>query len=403
MLLTDPVSAEDGQIYEKEAIERWFGEEEMRTSPTTGLEISTTTHSVLSIKNMVDDLIEYNPEYKEDRYIPDRSYTTNKKRIMKFMEYKRFDKLLLYKNFLIMDTLLDYVDNTSIIEYLCKRCSNNNVIKYVLDNCIDIECNDPLSGMYPIHIICRYGSPDIIKYIVEKGVNLNCFTNTYKYPPMYYICRNHKYDMVKYFIDKGVNLDTLDYGNRTNLHTACKYNTYDVIKCLVDANANFMIKTKNGHLAVNVCLLFQNKLTILYMLSKYYNYMMTHDYKVQTGTVSVNLRIEGTREYPTNRLLHIENTNYIIDDDLDDDDDDDDGIFYYNNNNNNNNNNDNFMNTTDSLIWLSQNKKINHKDVMDILVVLIMMTKKEKDRTITQDDINNILNLSDKTFDITIR
>ena len=40
---------------------------------------------------------------------------------------------------------------------------------------------------------------------------------------------------------------------------------------------------------------------------------------------------------------------------------------------------------------------------MDILFILRIMTKKEKDRTITQDDINNILNLNDKTFDITIK
>nr|QBK89302.1 MAG: ankyrin repeat protein [Mimivirus LCMiAC02] len=467
MLLHNPVSVEDGQVYEKEAIDKWFSEHD--TSPTTGLEISTDTHSVLAIKNMVDELIEHNPEYKEDRYVPDITYNTNKTTIMKFMRYKRFDKLLLYKYFLIMDPLPNYMDNTSIIEYLCKRCKKDNVIRYVLDNCIDIECQDTISGMYPIHIICRYGSENIIKYIVEKGVNLNCFT-TYNYSPMYYICRLRNYDMIKYFVDKGINLNAVDNGNRNALHTVCKYNKYNVVKYLVDANANFMIKNNNGNLPVNICFSCQDKITILYMLSKYYDYMMTHDYKTPrqhtieetssvnpTTTTTTTTRESniiqlpllllplplpppwrrlhrahrlGQRAQRTRRLQRLQRSHniFILDDednneDEDEDEDNDDDLTLFDaddeDNNNNtttinttittnttttdDNSNNNFMDTTNSFKWLSQNKKINQKDMVDILFVLRIMTKKEKDRTITQDDINNILNLNDKTFDITIK
>ncbi len=462
MLLHDPVSAVDGQIYEKEAIDKWFSEHE--TSPTTGLEISTDTHRVLAIKNMVDELIEYNPEYKKDRYIPDITYNTNKTTIMRFMRHKRFDKLLLYKNFLIMDPLPNYMDNTSIIEYLCRKCKKDNIIKYVLDNCIDIECSDIISGMYPIHIICRYGSEDIIKYIVEKGVNLNRFT-TYKYSPMYYICRQHNYDMVKYFVNKSVNLNALDNGNRNALHTACKYNKYNVIKHLVDSNANFMIKNNSGNLPVNVCFFYQDKITILYMLSKYYEYMMSHDYKTprhhtiqETSSVNptittIDTTIEQTiipllliplqpqpwrrsmRAQRAQRAQIFQNTFIFDDGDIDltlfdnddddddgDDDDDDEDVDDDDDEDNNNDDdttttttntntsttnttdddNNNFMNTKDSLRLLSQNKKINQEDIIDILFVLRIMTKKEEDRTITQNDINNILNLNDKTFGITI-
>ena len=95
-------------------------------------------------------------------------------------------------------------------------------------------------------------------------------------------------------------------------------------------------------------------------------------------------------------------------DDNDDDDNDDNDTTNDDDNSNNDttnddNSNNNFMNTANSLKWLLKNKKINQKDVMDILFILRIMTEKEKYRTITQDDINNILNLNDKTFDITIK
>src|SRR5204862_6572265 len=57
----------------------------------------------------------------------------------------------------------------------------------------------------PIHLVCRYSTPEIIKYVINKNVNLECMDNR-GWKPIHYICRYSTLEMIKYIINKKVDL-----------------------------------------------------------------------------------------------------------------------------------------------------------------------------------------------------
>ena len=63
---SNPVLAEDGHFYEKEAILEWF--ERKSTSPMTGEKISKKITPSFFVKNLVNDFLEKNPKEKTKVY-----------------------------------------------------------------------------------------------------------------------------------------------------------------------------------------------------------------------------------------------------------------------------------------------------------------------------------------------
>lgn len=58
----EPVLAQDGHVYEKQAIEEWF--ETNNTSPRTTMPINKTLTPVIFIKNLVNKYLEMYPHEK---------------------------------------------------------------------------------------------------------------------------------------------------------------------------------------------------------------------------------------------------------------------------------------------------------------------------------------------------
>jgi hypothetical protein len=80
------------------------------------------------------------------------------------------------------------------IHLICRRCTNLEILKYAIDNCIDLEC-ETSKKWRPIHYICRYSINEIIKYIIDKGVSLECETNN-KSRPIYIIRQRFTYNIM---------------------------------------------------------------------------------------------------------------------------------------------------------------------------------------------------------------
>jgi hypothetical protein len=114
----------------------------------------------------------------------------------KIIDNKQFDELLNYTKF-----DLNYNYN---FEELLKKCKDENILKHVIDNANDLECENHW-GNRPIHFICRFSTPEMIKYIIDKGVDLECEDN-YKWRAIHYICLCSTSEMIKYIIDKDVNI-----------------------------------------------------------------------------------------------------------------------------------------------------------------------------------------------------
>jgi ankyrin repeat protein len=132
-----------------------------------------------------------------------------------------FEKIIDNKQF---DELLNYVkfDLNYNFKNLLKNCKNEKILKHVIDNAIDLECeNDNKSR--PIHFICENSTPEIIKYIIDKDVNLEC-KNVWKARPIHYICEHSTPEMIKYIIDKGVNIKFDNDNNYLKLEINIKEN-----------------------------------------------------------------------------------------------------------------------------------------------------------------------------------
>ena len=140
----------------------------------------------------------------------------------KIIDNKQFDELLNYVNF----------DLTYYFGVLLRNCKYENILKYVIDNTIDLECKNDFEQR-PIHWICVYSTPEMIKYIIDKGVNLEC-ENKYKMRPIHIICKNSTPEMIKYIIDKGVNLEYEDCWEWRPIHLICAYSTPEMIKYIID-------------------------------------------------------------------------------------------------------------------------------------------------------------------------
>jgi hypothetical protein len=150
----------------------------------------------------------------------------------KIINNKQFDELLNYTNF----------DLTNNFEELLKNCKNETILKYVIDNAIDLECKDNL-GKRPIHYICQSSTLEMLKYIIDKDVDLEC-KDFNGWRPIHYICQSSTLEMLKYIIDKKVNLECEDKGGMKPIHYICNYSTPKMIKYFIDKGVDLDYETK---------------------------------------------------------------------------------------------------------------------------------------------------------------
>ena len=280
-LFNDPVAAADGRTYERDWVARWF--KNNRTSPHSGERISTTLYPNLPMKNIVDSVIEKHPECKEYQYTPDMTYINNRKTVMRYVVQKRYDMLIKYKGYFIMDVINEnmFHSNMTILEHVTRNCTNDDVVIYLLDNCQDIDVPDDVSEYRPIHILCEHGSPRVIQHILGKNVELESKTN-FGCTPLYFICKHQEPEMVKEFCDRGANIEYLDNIERTALHIACKYNEPEAIKILIEHGGDVTKKDKNGNYPHDICLRFQNMKTIMYVAHIFYKTMLDSQSETKT-------------------------------------------------------------------------------------------------------------------------
>ncbi len=400
----DPVSADDGYVYERTSLEKWL--DEKGTSPATGERMSQKVHSSLPTKIMVNDFIKCNPKYKNMQYVQDLTYNVNYKIIMRFLENKRFHKLLEYVDYCIMNKCYSIPGSIPIIQHLCIHCKDDNIIKHVLDHCLDIEVPDKISGYMPIHNVCRYGSDSIIKYMINKCSNLECKTY-FKLRPIHMICQYSTASNVKCLIDKGVNLDCADMYGITPILIACKYGDYAMIRHLNNAGVNVCTHDNNKNTVVNISLQYQDKNTIIYILAEYYRKMLTFtisndDIVAEDEIVSELDELdefnELLNEYEYNEFceeLELDffdelpgldennTTNDEIKVEDEDDVEDTPTIELFD---------DALKNCTDYIKYITQNSKLtNEQDKHNVLLIVLTLENKYNNKTLTNYELDNLI------------
>lgn len=268
-IFLEPVCAADGHIYELTALLDCL--KLSNKSPTTNMPMNAIYTPAYLIKNLVDKLLEENPELKKEQFIKkiDNSINSNinstnstnntnnivninstttvhivsdKGVFSKFVKNKLFNQLYnyisrfdnhitltiddncedIFKNDEIAKLLID--KNVTIkdhktwtlLHFVC-RYSSFEIIKYIIKKYISenksIEYK-VFDNWIPIHIICRYAEPPAVKYIIdtyiELKLDLECeLLNGWR--PVHLICRFSTIELFTYIVSKGVDINTNVY------------------------------------------------------------------------------------------------------------------------------------------------------------------------------------------------
>lgn len=161
----EPVVADDGYIYEKDAINEWIKMNQI--SPMTRESITEKVISVQFIKTIVHDYLTKNPEMKARQYIGTKEFKKHSITIFNYIKNHEFNKLLDYEYY-ILDKLESNkikinVKNKDIeisfLKYLIMNCHDETIITYMIDNL------DYISSPLTLYI-SQYSTEEIaLKYV----------------------------------------------------------------------------------------------------------------------------------------------------------------------------------------------------------------------------------------------
>ena len=259
----DPVTASDGQTYEKEAIEEWLGKNNI--SPLTQNKLNSNMYPAITVRNLVNELLKANPELKENQYKSDLTYNTNKKKIKEFIRLKNFYKLKDYNNYDLLNLITKPKNSdTKYLEEILINCKDESILKYIIDNAIDLECED--NSWRLIHYVCKFSTFEIIKYVIEKGVDLECWVNNWK--PIHIICKYSDPDAIRYIINKNVDLECETNTGIRPIHFICKFSTPEIIEYIINRGIDLECKTKQGRQPIHYICKYQNLEMIKYISNK---------------------------------------------------------------------------------------------------------------------------------------
>jgi len=261
-IFNDPVLADDMVVYEKEAIERWFLRNNY--SPVTREEITKRLTRCIFVRDIVRKAIKLYPELEKQQYIPKNSKPIKKSNmtdVNKLIIAGRFADLIEYTNF----DFLQIMNQDLLMSKLVEKC-DNRILKYMIDNSVDLECHDS-NNWRLIHFICRYSNPEMIKYTIDKGVNLETETHN-RWRPIHYICRYSTPDMIMYIIDKGVDLERQCNDNWRPIHQICRYSTPEIIKYIINKGVNLECETNTGMRPAHIIFSNHNIDLIKYIIDK---------------------------------------------------------------------------------------------------------------------------------------
>lgn len=235
----EPVLAEDGHVYEKEAIEQWININKI--SPLTRESIHSKLVPIFFIKTLVDTYLTQNPDKKELQYVPVLDFIKNKIKIFEFIKNGEFNELLKYTNYKITQLL----DNTFKIKlykknknksinyfyYILKNCKDDGVIRHIIQN--------KVLGTGNRYIWSLMSEQFIIDYITtcsDNKLHKLKKTSQQKWNILHFLSKRGFIEAIKSLLIRipAFELDKLTIQKYTALSFAIKYKHYDIIRLLVE-------------------------------------------------------------------------------------------------------------------------------------------------------------------------
>ena len=248
-IFSNPVIADDGNVYEKDAIIKWL--ELKNTSPINRSNISYNLKPVKLLTTIINNLIENNPELKPKQYISVEEFTKNKSKIYSLIKNNKFDDLLNYSYFdliqLEYDTLNCIIFNkkksVSYLHYIFRFCKNDDVLSHIIDD-MDFD------AIKLLRLLCSFSSELLIlKYIDKFPIKFN-FKTLFKWTPLHFFVKRGLINAInKIFehqqIDTNVMMKTKTIHRYTPLMLAIKNKNHEVIKLLIKNKKELNYKLNN--------------------------------------------------------------------------------------------------------------------------------------------------------------
>jgi ankyrin repeat protein len=137
---------------------------------------------------------------------------------------------------------------------------NNRSIEYIskLIKDYNIDVNNKIDGMTPLHIASRYNNYDVCKLIIDCGAHLNINDN-YNNTPLCIASNNCNNNICKLLIDNGADINIECEDGYTALQWSGSYNTF---KVLINQGAKYNILQPTLPFFVNDCNKFINKIEL---------------------------------------------------------------------------------------------------------------------------------------------
>lgn len=290
LIYFDPVLAEDGHIYERMAIEKWF--EDNRISPITSEIINKKLINVYEFKILVDKYLDTHVDMHSEQFMIKRPYNLFRNEFIEKLKKNDYNDLEMYTEILLNDNInLNY----NIIKYLCEKCRDSIKINNIINNSVDYDMED-IEGYKPInyvfkfceasaiyhllkknidynfvdnqgknliHYVCIYhpNNPELIKFLLDLKIDPNFTDSTGNRPIHYLIQKTNTYKSLELFLDRNISVDTYNKDGWTPLHLLCRYNqNIDCIKFIFDQKINLkiIVKTLTDEEVTCEKLLFEN-------------------------------------------------------------------------------------------------------------------------------------------------
>lgn len=164
-IFADPVQAEDGHTYEKEAIIKWF--KGKSTSPLTNIAIGHKLATNYTIKKVVAQFLEDNPERKTDQHWTKTKFLDRKDEIVECVTSGDFS---IVNKIMDLDIKMGFYhkgDHYDLIEYIYRFCKDDDILTYCATN-VPLYKKIPKGyGGYDqqIHFIVLYAPDEFIRSI----------------------------------------------------------------------------------------------------------------------------------------------------------------------------------------------------------------------------------------------
>ena len=290
-IFNEPVTLSDGHTYEKDEIIKYL--KINNKSPITRNKLNDDIRDLkinYTIKNLVECYLSSKNILKNDIFV------------------KLIDKEFIIKNGKNNNLMEKYIETIDIhnanndgmypIHLICKY-STPEMIKFLIELGVNLEVED-CDGMRPIHYICKYSTPEMIKYIIDIGIDLEAKAFD-DWRPIHLICRFSTPEMIKYIIDNGVDLEAKLYNDWRPIHLICRFSTPEMIKYIIDKGVDLNAETRDDWRPINFIIEYSTREVLEYIINKDI-YIDERTKKECSESYGINILFIRTKNY-FNKLL----------------------------------------------------------------------------------------------------